>query len=186
MNYLKLLKLLGKHPNDTFNQLIKNKPTEKGIYLSTKIFNNPNKFIFFNSTEELKEFMVCLVFSDLSILVNPNKSDYLEGYLLYQNLRKNSQIDKEFFSYLICDWGFIEIIDIGLVNDLISITNENLERIIIHKLEDIEEFEDLNISLTTYKIINSYINFYQNYPSKNINQFLNFLEGIKIEVSLIL
>ena len=180
MNYLKLLKLLGKHPNDTFNEMIHNKPTEKGIYLATKIFNNPNKFIFFDSLRELKKFMVCLVFSDLSILVNPNQSDYLESFLLYENLKKNSRIDKEFFNYLICDWGFIEIVDIGLVSDLISIPNENLERIISHKLEDIEEFEDLNISLTTYKIINSYINFYQNYPSKNINQFLFYLERLEI------
>jgi len=180
MNYLKLLKLLGKHPNDTFNEMIHNKPTEKGIYLATKIFNNPNKFIFFDSIQELKKFMVCLVFSDLSVLVNTNKSDYLESYLLYENLKKNSRIDKEFFNYLTCDWGFIEVIDVGLVFDLISIPNENFDRIINHNLEDIEEFEDLHISLTTYKIINSYRNFYQNYPSKNINQFLFYLERLEI------
>ena len=180
MNYFKLLKLLGKHPNDTFNEMIHNNPTEKGIYLSTKIFNNPNKFIFFDSIQELKEFMVCLVFSDLSILVNPNQSDYLESYLLYENLKKNSRIDKAFFNYLTCDWGFIEVIDVGLVFDLISIPNENFEMIINHKLEDIEEFDDLNISLTQLHILTGYNKFHHANPSENQNQFLFYLKGLEI------
>ena len=180
MNYSKLLKLLGKHPNDTFNEMIHNNPTEKGIYLSTKIFNYPNKFIFFKSIQELKKFLVCLVFSDLSILVNPNQSDYLESYLLYENLKKNSRIDKDFFNYLTCDWGFIEVIDVGLVFDLISIPNENFDRIINHNLEDIEEFEDLNISLTQLHILNGYNKFYHAHPSENQNQFLLYLKGLEI------
>jgi len=101
--------------------------------------------------------------------------DYSETYELYKHLCKIKSFDDDEIYDLEGDsFGEVEVIEVFGISDLINVSEE-IFNLTLEDTDDEEEINEMGLTWSQFKILNGYAEMYNEIPSKNLEQFLDFL-----------
>lgn len=101
--------------------------------------------------------------------------DYSETYELYKHLCKIKSFDDDEIYELEGDsFGEVEVIEVFGISELINVSEE-IFNLTLEDTDDEEEIEEMGLTWCQFKILNGYAEMYDEIPSKNVEQFLDFL-----------
>ena len=101
--------------------------------------------------------------------------DYSETYELYKHLCKiNSFDDEEIYDLSGDSFGEVEVIEVFRISELINVSEE-IFNLTLEDTDDEEEINEMGLTWSQFKILNGYAEMYNEIPSKNLEQFLDFL-----------
>ena len=102
--------------------------------------------------------------------------DYSETYELYKHLCKIKSFDDDEIYELEGDsFGEVEVIEVFGISELINVSEE-IFNLTLEDTDDEEEIDEMGLTWCQFKILNGYAEKYNEIPSKNVGQFLEFLE----------
>jgi hypothetical protein len=94
---------------------------------------------------------------------------------LYKHLCKiNSFDDEEIYDLAGASSGEVEVIEVFRISELINVSEE-IFNLTLEDTDDEEEINEMGFSWTQFKLLNGYAEMYNEIPSKNVEQFLDFL-----------
>jgi hypothetical protein len=101
--------------------------------------------------------------------------DYSETYELYKHLCKIKSFDDDEIYELEGDsFGEVEVIEVFGISELINVSEE-IFNLTLEDTDDEEEIDEMGLTWCQFKILNGYAEMYDEIPSKNVEQFLDFL-----------
>jgi hypothetical protein len=101
--------------------------------------------------------------------------DYSETYELYKHLCKIKSFDDDEIYGLEGDsFGEAEVIEVFRISELINVSEE-IFNLTLEDTDDEEEINEMGLTWSQFKILNGYAEMYDEIPSKNVEQFLDFL-----------
>ena len=101
--------------------------------------------------------------------------DYSETYELYKHLCKIKSFDDDEIYDLSGDsFGEVEVIEVFRISELINVSEE-IFNLTLEDTDDEEEIDEMGLTWCQFKILNGYAEMYDEIPSKNVEQFLDFL-----------
>ena len=101
--------------------------------------------------------------------------DYSETYELYKHLCKIKSFDDDEIYDLEGDsFGEVEVIEVFGISELINVSEE-IFNLTLEDTDDEEEINEMGLTWSQFKILNGYAEMYDEIPSKNVEQFLDFL-----------
>jgi len=101
--------------------------------------------------------------------------DYSETYELYKHLCKIKSFDDDEIYELEGDsFGEVEVIEVFRISELINVSEE-IFNLTLEDTDDEEEINEMGLTWCQFKILNGYAEEYNEIPSKNVEQFLDFL-----------
>jgi hypothetical protein len=165
--------------------------------------NYGNHIWFFRTPKEFVDFLPALLFWDIAIHWDDNdrnyssydndteedddeeedydvriiedNEDYSETYELYKHLCKiNSFDDEEIYDLAGASFGEVEVIEVFRISELINVSEE-IFNLTLEDTDDEEEINEMGLTWSQFKILNGYAEMYNEIPSKNVEQFLDFL-----------
>lgn len=105
-----------------------------------------------------------------------DNEDYADTYAYYQHLCKiNSFDDEEIYALAGASFGVLEVLDVIRISDLINLSEEKFN-ITVRNTSDKNKIKEMGFTRTQFKILNGYAKKHAELPSKNVDQFLQFLE----------
>ena len=135
--------------------------------------------------EELETYELASEFSkgDSTAIVNPisdfeddDNEDYADTYAYYQRLCKiNSFDDEEIYALAGASFGALEVLEVIRISDVINVSEEKFN-LTFENSRDKNKVEEMGFTWPQFKILNGYAKKYAELPSKNMDQFLQFLE----------
>jgi hypothetical protein len=112
---------------------------------------------------------------DYDVRIIEDNEDYSETYELYKHLCKiNSFDDEEIYDLSGDSFGEVEVIEVFRISELINVSEE-IFNLTLEDTDDEEEINEMGFSWTQFKLLNGYAEMYNEIPSKNVEQFLDFL-----------
>jgi hypothetical protein len=112
---------------------------------------------------------------DYDVRIIEDNEDYSETYELYKHLCKiNSFDDEEIYDLAGASSGEVEVIEVFRISELINVSEE-IFNLTLEDTDDEEEINEMGFSWTQFKLLNGYAEMYNEIPSKNVEQFLDFL-----------
>ena len=189
MNLPKLLSLLPKHPRKAYLDAIGRKPWGYGLYAACQIFDgneSNHKLIFFDRVEQLVDFIPVLLLSNIAILdddvTNNNSVDYTEIYNLYIKFRKIQNLTLNVIAELENDYGFINVLNVGLISTFFNISIDTVDYIKANpKIVDYDELAPLGLNMSEYYIISGFIKQFNALPSELPAEFLDYLASLNAQ-----
>jgi hypothetical protein len=185
MNLTKLLSLLPKHPKQAYEDALENKPWAYGMYLACEIFdgNDSNhRLIFFDDVGQLIEFIPSLLLSNLSVkedVNNNNSIDYTEIYNLFIKFRKIQKLTIDVIAELENDWGFINVLNVGLISTFFNVSVETVGYIKNNpKIIDYDELAPLGLNMSEYYILSGFSKKFDAIPSELPAEFLEYINSL--------
>ena len=185
MNLQKLLSLLPTHPKQAYKDALENKPWGYGMYLACEIYDgneSNHKLIFFDRVEQLIDFIPSLLLSNLSVLdvvINNNSVDYTEIYNLYIKFRKIQNLTLNVIAELENDYGFINVLNVGLISTFFNISIDTVDYIKANpKIVDYDELVPLGLNMSEYYIISGFIKQFDTMPSELPAEFLDDIHSL--------
>jgi len=113
---------------------------------------------------------------DEDVRIIEDTEDYSETYELYKYLYKIKSFDDEEIYDLAGDsFGEVEVIEVFRISELINVSEEKFY-LTFEDTDDEEEINEMGLTWCQFKILNGYAEKYNEIPSKNVGQFLEFLE----------
>ena len=135
--------------------------------------------------EELETYELASEFSkgDSSAILSPisdfeedDNENYADTYAYYQRLCKiNSFDDEEIYALAGASFGALEVLDVIRIYDVINVSEEKFN-LTFEDTADEEEINEMGLTWSQFKILNGYAKKYAELPSKNMDQFFQFLE----------
>ena len=185
MTLQKLLSLLPTHPKQAFENALENKPWGYGLYLACEIYDgneSNHKLIFFDRVEQLIDFIPSLLLSNLSVLdvvINNNSVDYTDIYNIYNKFRKIQKLTIDVIAELENDYGFINVLNVGLISTFFNISLEIADYIKNNpKIIDYDEFSKTCLNMSEYYILSGFIKKFDTMPSELPAEFLDYLASL--------
>jgi hypothetical protein len=112
---------------------------------------------------------------DYDVRIIEDNEDYSETYELYKHLCKiNSFDDEEIYDLAGASFGEVEVIEVFRISELINVSEE-IFNLTLEDTDDEEEINEMGLTWSQFKILNGYAEMYNEIPSKNVEQFLDFL-----------
>jgi hypothetical protein len=112
---------------------------------------------------------------DYDVRIIEDNEDYSETYELYKHLCKiNSFDDEEIYDLAGASFGEVEVIEVFRISELINVSEEKFN-LTFEDTDDEEEINEMGLTWSQFKILNGYAEMYNEIPSKNVEQFLDFL-----------
>jgi hypothetical protein len=112
---------------------------------------------------------------DYDVRIIEDNEDYSETYELYKHLCKiNSFDDEEIYDLSGDSFGEVEVIEVFRISELINVSEE-IFNLTLEDTDDEEEINEMGLTWSQFKILNGYAEMYNEIPSKNVEQFLDFL-----------
>jgi len=185
MTLQKLLSLI-KHPKTAYEEASSRAPTREGIYIACEVYDGETKtykLIFINTISELTEFIPVLHLSDITILDEKstltNTDDYTEVYDYLNKFRNLKYFTAEVLEDLIGDYGFVNVINTGCINNFFNISIDSINFIRNNSIPMIyEELTDLGVNMAEFYILKSYLSQFYNIPSENPKGFMAYLSEL--------
>ena len=185
MQLPKLLSLLPTHPRKAYQDAILNKPWAYGMFIACEIFDGNEKtyrLIFLDNVEQLIDFIPSLLLSNLSVLdvvINNNSVDYTEIYNLYIKFRKIQNLTLNVIAELENDYGFINVLNVGLISTFFNISLEIADYIKNNpKIIDYDELAPLGFNMSGYYVLYGFIKNFDAMPSELPVEFLDYLASL--------
>jgi alpha-L-fucosidase len=144
---------------------------------------NRNYRYFYEEELETYELASELSKGDSIAIANPksdfeeeDNEDYAEKYAYYQHLCKiNSFDDEEIYDLAGASFGALEVLEVIRISDFINVSEEKFN-ITVRNTSDKNKIKEMGFTWTQFKILNGYAEMYNEITSKNVDQFLQFLE----------
>jgi hypothetical protein len=112
---------------------------------------------------------------DYDVRIIEDNEDYSETYELYKHLCKIKSFDDSEINDLSGDsFGEVEVIEVFRISELINVSEE-IFNLTVEDTDDEEEINEMGLTWSQFKILNGYAEMYNEIPSKNVEQFLDFL-----------
>lgn len=112
---------------------------------------------------------------DYDVRIIEDTEDYSETYELYEHLCKiKSFDDDEIYDLSGYSFGEVEVIEVFRISELINVSEE-IFNLTFEDTDDEEEINEMGLTWSQFKILNGYAEMYNEMPSKNVGQFLDFL-----------
>jgi len=182
MTLNKLLSLLPKHPRKAYEDALVINPTKDGIYLACEIYDgneSNHRLIFFDDVKQLTDFIPSLLLSNLSVkedLLNENSVDVIDIYNVYTKFKNLKEISPEVINYLVGDWGFINVLNVGLMRTFFDVSLETVDYINNNpKIVDYDELIALSLNMSEYYILSGFVKSFNAIPSDLPSEFLDYL-----------
>jgi len=113
---------------------------------------------------------------EYNIRMIEDTEDYKDTFDYYKNLCEIKSFDDIRIYDLVEDsFGEVEVLDVARVSDLINISEEKFN-LTFEDTDNEDEIQEMGFTWTQFKILNGYAEEYGELPSKNVEQFLAFLE----------
>jgi hypothetical protein len=185
MTLQKLLSLI-KHPKTAYEEASSRAPTREVIYIACEVYDGETKtykLIFINTILELTEFIPVLHLSDIAILDEKqtltNTDDYTEVYDYLNKFRNLKYFTAEVLEDLVGDYGWVNALNTGHINNFFDISIDSLNFIRNNPIPMIyEEIIDLGVNMSEFHILQSYLNKYNNIPSENPEEFMEYMSTL--------
>ena len=105
-----------------------------------------------------------------------DNEDYADTYTYYQHLCKiNSFDDEEIYDLAGASFGALKVLEVIRISDFINVSEEKFN-ITVRNTSDKNKIKEMGFTWTQFKILNGYAKKHAELPSKNVEQFLQFLE----------
>ncbi len=105
-----------------------------------------------------------------------DNEDYADTYAYYQHLCKiNSFDDEEIYDLAGASFGALKVLEVIRISDVINVSEEKFN-ITVRNTSDKNKIKEMGFTWTQFKILNGYAKKHAELPSKNVDQFLQFLE----------
>ena len=189
MQLPKLSSLLPTHPRKAYQNAILNKPWAYGMYIACEIYDgneSNHKLIFFDRVEQLVDFIPVLLLSNIAILDDDvtynNSIDYTEIYNLYNKFRKIQKLTLDVIAELEKDWGFLNVLNVGLISTFFNISLVTVDYIKANpKIVDYDEFAKTGLNMSEYYILSGFIKKFDAMPSELPVEFLDYLASLNAQ-----
>jgi len=189
MTLQKLLSLI-KHPKTAYEEASSRAPTREGIYIACEVYDGETKtykLIFINTILELTEFIPVLHLSDIAILDEKqtltNTDDYTEVYDYLNKFRNLKYFTAEVLEDLVGDYGFINVLNVGLISTFFNVSLETVGYIKANtKIVDYESMVKIGINMTEYYILAQYVKKFDAMPSDiPMVEFFEYLASLNAQ-----
>ncbi len=185
MTLQKLLSLI-KHPKTAYEEALSRVPTREAIYIACEVYDGETKtykLIFINTIAELTEFIPVLHLSDIAILDEKQSltisNDYSDVYQYLNKFRNLKYFTAEVLEDLVGDYGFVNVLNTGHVNNFFDISIDSINFIRNNSIPmDYDELMDLGVNMAEFHILQSYLNKYNNIPSENPEEFMEYMSTL--------
>jgi hypothetical protein len=182
MTLQKLLTLI-KHPKLAYAEALSRAPTKESIYIACEVYDGETKdykLIFINTISELTEFIPVLHLSEIAVLDEKqtliNTDDYTEVYDYLNKFRNLKYFTSEVLEDLVGDYGFVNVLNTGHVNNFFDISIDSINFIRNNSIPmDYDELMDLGVNMAEFHILQSYLKKYTNIPSENPEEFMEYM-----------
>lgn len=186
MNLPKLLSLLPKHPKAAYEDALSRTPTRESIYIACEVYDGETKvykLIFINTIAELTEIIPVLHLSEIAVTGEKqsltNIDDYTEVYDYFKKFRNLKYFTTEVLEDLVGDYGFINVLNTGHINNFFDISIDSINFIRNNSIPiDYDELMDLGVNMSEFHLLQAYLNKYNNMPSENPVEFMEYMSTL--------